>query len=332
MHSDQSANPGTELQHGEAALPAALVFSSFPDLLPRPLTPANLTFRRLFYERWGRENAVVMGTATRMQFVPYTQALSVKKCWHGAERFMFEHRRVAVDESSYLVTNAGSTYGFEIASPTPVTSMGVFFRPGMAEEVAAASVLSGAGALNRGAELHHLPCAFGEHVRCGHAQIEPRLLQLRQAVLGGENDPMWLEEALLGLLWAMREAEAGYRRRSLLLSDCSQSTRVELLARVDRAADFLLSCQGDAITLDDVAAAANLSKFHLVRLFAKVHGLTPFEFLARARARTAHALIERSHLTLEQVALHSGFRSRSTMFRQLRKHCGGSGRALRRPA
>jgi len=41
------------------------ILNKLPDLLPMPLTPENLFFRRTFYARWGKENAVVLGAASR---------------------------------------------------------------------------------------------------------------------------------------------------------------------------------------------------------------------------------------------------------------------------
>jgi hypothetical protein len=40
-----------------------LILTNMPDLPPRPETPANASFRRDFYRRWGREWCVVAGSA-----------------------------------------------------------------------------------------------------------------------------------------------------------------------------------------------------------------------------------------------------------------------------
>ena len=307
-----------------------MIVNAFPDLPPRPLTPANAGFRRWFYERWGRENALVLGRATRIEFGPYTQALSVKRAWGGSEDYLFETRRLAVDGDHLLVLNEGAHYGARIASPTPVTSLAVFFRPGLAEELAGAAGQSAAALLERGHEPVHADVGFAEHLRPLDAAVESRLLVLRDAALAGEDDEQWLEEKLQGLLWALLRAEPGWRQRSLRLADQCRSAHGELLARVDRATDFIVSHQAGALTLDQIAAASRLSKYHLVRVFRQVHGLTPMAFLARLRARRAERLLADSRLTLDEVAELCGFGSRQTLFRQLRRHCGDGGRALRR--
>lgn len=307
-----------------------MILREFPDLPPRPPTPANIGFRRSFYQRWGRENALLLATARRVEFVPYTQRLSIKCAWGGAEHYLLPDRRLAVDAEHYLVLNDGEHYGARIASPTPVTSMSVFFRPGMADELNAAATLAPGQWLERETESGRRPLAFGQQLRPHDAGLHAQLLALRAAVEAGADDEDWLEERLQALLWALRAIEPGVRERSRRIAGASRSAHAELLARIDRAADFLLSCHAEPVTLDRVAAVARLSKYHLVRLFRQVHGVTPFAFLARKRTQVARELIERSDLGLDEIVELSGFGSRATMFRQLRVRCGNGGRALRR--
>ena len=307
-----------------------MILTHLPDLPPRPLTPANAGFRHWFYERWGRENAVVLGRATRVEFPPYVQALSIKRAWGGREDYLFESRRLGVGGEHSLIVNEGAEYGARIASPTPVTSMAVFFRPGMAQELAGAAAQSAASVLDREHEPASLPCGFGEHLRPLTAELDGRLCALRDAVLAGADDEQWLEERLQSLLWVMVATERGWRQRGLRLAELCHSAHDELLARVDRATDFITSCQARPMTLDDIAKAARLSKYHLVRVFREVHGLTPMAHLARLRTRTAAQLLMHSQASLDEVAQRCGFGSRQTLFRQLRRHCGDGGKALRR--
>ena len=117
-----------------------------------------------------------------------------------------------------------------------------------------------------------------------------------------------------------------------LFEPCStkKSTRDELLKRVNVAADFICSHYAAPITLTDIAAAAALSKFHLVRLFRQIHGASPHQFLTRKRLAAAGRLLDRPELSLDDVALLSGFGTRWSLFRQLRRTTGEGGAALRR--
>jgi len=306
-----------------------MILRELPTLLRLPETPANAGFRRWFYERWGRENAVVLGHATQAEFQPYTQALSVKRAWGGREDYLLPSRRVAVDDDHFLVLNAGAHYGARIESPTPVLSMAVFFRPGMAAGIAAAARRGACGLLDEAADDVPAETGFAEHLRPLDTATGAWFDGLRDAILAGEDDEQWLEERLQALAHALLRGEPGWRARSLRLAEVSRSAHAELLERVDRAADFILSCHTQPITLDDIAAAGRLSKYHLVRVFRQVHGVTPMTLVARARTRTAARLLRDDSLTLEEIARLCGFGSRHTLFRQLRRHCGDGGRRLR---
>lgn len=314
-----------------------------PDLPPRPLTRANADFRRRFYARWGRENALVVYRTHRIEFAPFTQALSIKRSIGGTEHYLLGARRLAVDEAHTLILNEGAHYGARIDSTVPVTSLAVFFRPGMADELGAAAAQRADAALDHGPGTPRRPCHFAEHLRVVSPEVDTALAQLlagARAMQGAgatpddaEDDPTaaaWLEEQLQGLLWAMLNDEPGWRARSQPLQAWSRSAHAELLRRVDRAYDFILSCYAMPITLEEIAANAALSKYHLVRVFRQVHGVTPMALLARTRARAAARLIEAGSLTLTEVQALSGFGSRATLFRQLRRHLGAGGRALRR--
>jgi AraC family transcriptional regulator len=305
-----------------------MILRELPDARLVPL-PENAAFRQAFYARWGRENAVVMGSCRRAEFEPWVQTLSVKRAWGGTEEYLLEGRRLAVDDGRTLVLNEGARYGARIASRAPVTSLAVFFRPGMAAEVAAAASRPVHAALDRGAAPDRTPLAFAEHLRPADDAVGALMTRLRDALRAGEDDDAWLEERLHDLLAAMLEAESGWRARAERLRDLSRSSRDELLARVDRAADCLLSRYAEPLTLDDLAAAATLSKYHLLRAFRLVHGTTPMAMLARQRAARAARLLADAAMSLDDVAACSGFGSRQTLFRQLRRHYGDGGRALR---
>ncbi|MEQ1806051.1 MAG: AraC family transcriptional regulator [Burkholderiaceae bacterium] len=309
-----------------------MILRDLPDLPPRPPTRANAAFRRWFYERWGRENAVIVYRTHRAEFVPHTQALSIKRAWGGAEDYLVGSQRLAVSDSHGLILNDGAHYGARISSPTPVTSLAVFFRPGMAEELAGAAAQAASKSLDHGPSIARAAWHFSEHLRVFERGVEERLARLLAGVCHGETDDAWLEEQLQGVLWAMLHAEPGWRERSRRLQTLSRSAHAELQQRVDRAADFILSCYTEPITLDQIAAAAGLSKYHLVRCFAQVHGVTPMALLTRTRTRAAERLLRETTLSMAEVLARSGFGSRQTLFRQLRRLCGAGGRELRQRA
>jgi AraC-like DNA-binding protein len=94
------------------------------------------SFRPWFYSRWGRENCIIAAHALHAEYPVYQQRLSIKAAWGGRESYYLDGRHVAVDDETYLILNDARSYSSRLRNKTPVTSFSIFFRPGMAEDVA----------------------------------------------------------------------------------------------------------------------------------------------------------------------------------------------------
>jgi len=86
------------------------------------------------------------------------------------------------------------------------------------------------------------------------------------------------------------------------------------------------------MSLEEVAREAGLSAFHFLRLFAKVLGVTPHQYLVRTRLRRAAQLLAESERPVTEVALDAGFADLSNFVRSFRRAAGASPREFRRAA
>lgn len=86
------------------------------------------------------------------------------------------------------------------------------------------------------------------------------------------------------------------------------------------------------IALAACAREAGLSPFHLLRLFANVLGVTPHQYLVRARLRHAARLLADDWRSITDVALEVGFADLSNFVRTFRRAAGVSPRSFRRAA
>jgi AraC family transcriptional regulator len=77
---------------------------------------------------------------------------------------------------------------------------------------------------------------------------------------------------------------------------------------------------GGPISLDDLASVAGVSRFHFHRQFRKSVGVTPHEYVLRARIERAKGLLTASDLTVGEVSGAVGFADQShfsNIFRKL---------------
>lgn len=66
------------------------------------------------------------------------------------------------------------------------------------------------------------------------------------------------------------------------------------------------------VTLDDVAGAVGLSKFHFVRSFKESVGLSPMRYLKSLRVDLAKRALAREDAPISMVAAGAGYRDLST--------------------
>jgi AraC-like DNA-binding protein len=107
------------------------------------------------------------------------------------------------------------------------------------------------------------------------------------------------------------------------------ATRRELMRRLTLGGDFIQTRYRDAVLLKDIAAAAHLSPFHFLRVFKTVYRISPSEYLSRKRYDAALRLLQQSNWSMNMIADHVGFGSRTSMYRHLRAYYGVEPRELR---
>lgn len=297
-----------------------MILCQMPDLPPAPETAANAGFRRWFYERWGRENALVCGRARRAEYSPIVQCLSVKMTLGGAERYLLARRELRVSHETLLILNEGSRYGSRLEGEGPVQSLAVFFRSGLIDEVRAARRQALGQQLDApAARAGACGFEFSEHLRPRHPAGAGRLLGLWSAAQAGERSEDWLEQQLLQLAGDMLDAEGDLAAEADGLAAMRRATRAELLRRLRRAADLIESAYERALVLDDLAAAACLSRYHFVRHFTAWRGLSPCAALNARRARAARQCLAAGTTDRDAVATRCGFGSRWALQRALRR-------------
>jgi len=148
--------------------------------------------------------------------------------------------------------------------------------------------------------------------------------ELAQAAAEGRS-AIGLDE--IGMLLATRCAEVvtGRNREAVGTSARDRRRAVETALWIDANSH-------EAIDLDCAAAIAGLSSFHFLRLFQRVLGVTPHQYLIRSRLRHAARLLADSQRSITEIAFDVGFRDLSNFVRSFHRAAGISPREFRRAA
>lgn len=99
------------------------------------------------------------------------------------------------------------------------------------------------------------------------------------------------------------------------------ATRVDVHERIDAVRAAIDADPGRA-TLGELAQAACLSPFHFHRVFKAAYGLTPHEYLHRARLSRAHALIALGQASVGEACFEVGFASLGSFSRLFKARFG----------
>ncbi|HEV2762250.1 MAG TPA: AraC family transcriptional regulator [Pyrinomonadaceae bacterium] len=89
-------------------------------------------------------------------------------------------------------------------------------------------------------------------------------------------------------------------------------------AAVGRVREYLVEHHARNVSLGELARVANLSPFHLTRVFAREVGMPPHSFQTQVRVARAKRLIRRG-LPLAGVAAAAGFADQSHFIRQFKR-------------
>lgn len=137
-----------------------------------------------------------------------------------------------------------------------------------------------------------------------------------------EDEGAGLGEVLGTLLRAVADHEAELQA---CLARCSGRTllrRQQTLLRLLRVQHLIRSTLDGRMDLARLAASANYSPCHLLRVYREVFGETPSEYAARLRYERAWQLVRESSLSVCEISQTLGFESESAFCRAF-KHIFG---------
>jgi AraC family transcriptional regulator len=87
-----------------------------------------------------------------------------------------------------------------------------------------------------------------------------------------------------------------------------------------RCLELMRARLADDISLDDLAAEAQLSPFHFARMFKQSLGVPPRVYLTRMRLERASELLEQTDLPITEIAFEVGYSSNQVFARVFQKH------------
>jgi AraC family transcriptional regulator len=163
-----------------------------------------------------------------------------------------------------------------------------------------------------------------------HTRYVPPLAELMvvgelvQTAAEGKTD-IGLDEAALLFVSRFVDLVLQRRQKDGQLSSRDRRRAIEAALWLDAHAD-------KPVDLSQAARAADLSPFHFLRVFARVLGVTPHQYLMRARLRRAARLLADEERSITDIAFDVGFGDLSNFVRTFHRVARMSPRQFRKLA
>ena len=264
------------------------------------------TFEELSFNA-GQSPYAVYSALNRGSLFGVSDMISVKMVLSGEEHYRIGHRHFKLKQGQFLLTPTNAEVHGTINHRAE--GLCLFFPVQLIAEARQSFEQVVAGDLPDNIESFQ-PIEF-------HTQTTP-LGQLIQSMslerLASDESEQVIVESLAGHFDYLAQIDNK-------LSDIKLSTRNELLRRLERAKSFLMANLSGQVQLEDVAQIANLSKFHLNRLFKQVYGAPPLRFQQNYRLDWAKAQLS-AGMTTSQVAEQLNFSSVTSFSRAFARRHG----------
>jgi AraC-like DNA-binding protein len=252
---------------------------------------------------------------------------SVHAAWNGSYPLCVDGRALRLEEEVFLVLNAGHVLTTHGRRDPGTCMLSIYFAPELLAQACNALAPADRELLIACSEGRGL--RLFEHLRECDRSFASVMHYVAHHICAGVDDPLWYEEQVGFLLRRLLTHEISLARTVSNMTHMKSWKRRETFTRLSRVADLIHSCYDRPLTIDELAEASHWSRFHMMREFKALHGISPYEYLQRRRTQTAARLLCSTELSVAQIVERTGFHERSTLVRRLRRSRGLGARALR---
>jgi AraC family transcriptional regulator len=278
--------------------------------------------------KFSADNLVLHARGRRHKVTDFAGPLSIKTVVTGAVGWNVGGRDFVVDPTSFLVLGDGEKYSMDLDAPQVMETACIFFQSGFVESIAQDATTPVKASLDdphrTAPPLHYISRLHPDPERLIVQRVQTLARRCRNELQPSsfEEDFLLLSNSLLGLY---RQIRSRIARVPALRS----STREELFRRIEVGREYIHGHADGPVSLEHVARAACLSRYHFHRIFTQVYEKTPHHYLTDIRLARAQSLLSKG-LPVVEVCVDVGFNSPSSFSRLFRARYGVSPAAVHR--
>lgn len=237
-----------------------------------------------------------------------------------------------VSSSFYCLSNNGQTYDLHIPKGEHSKTFNIHFGKSLFEEVTQLIFQKNEWALDNLNNIHIPGLEVLSRTEYMDDDLRSKLLQLhryRQFCEGDYSLDREYEMTASILEHLILHAQSKLKKLHQI-SALKSGTRKELFKRVNVGLDYMHSNELVNLDLKNISQNSGLSKFHYIRVFKEIFGITPTAYISHLRVKKANGLILRSNKDLGEIAIELGFSELSAFTRFYKRLTGITPSSIRK--
>lgn len=244
---------------------------------------------------------------------------SIKYITRGTEHYFLEGKKFSVGAGKFLVVNNGQPLDVLINSEQHVNSFCIHVDTKLVGDVYQSLLHKDQNILNdssAGMLPGFQPLIYSENENQLGVWLRQVVKSFDQAT--GELDHN-ASSFFIELASRMIELQHRLPGSASDLKVLKNSTRRELVARLDIAKDCMDAAGGTELAIEEIAKAALFSPSHFYRVFKNFYGITPHQYQLRVKMEKADRLLRSKKFSVTEVAMECGYPDLPSFTHQYKK-------------
>lgn len=266
------------------------------------------------------DNIVIHSRLKEFEKTVPDSGLSIKLGIRGQENYLINKDLYTTSPNHYLIVNRHQQFDCYLKSKEFIEGFCFYLSEEVLQEAYRNLVETIDDHLNK--PFNSAPCSLTFSERIYHLkenQLGQYLTQIRPQLLRSNAcETLNFDEVFFQLASHLLSTQFNIRQQIDQIPSARLSTRQELHRRLCLAHQYIHDNFNKDIQLEKLAKVAMLSKFHLLRTYKQIYGVTPYKQVLQLRLAKAKELMEKDY-GLEEIAFKLGFSDRRSFTKAFKK-------------
>lgn len=258
-----------------------------------------------------------------------SDGFSIKYVEDGLERYYVNRSCFEIGPQSYLLFNGTHDVRVEIDSPKHVKGVCLTISNELVSEIIASLLQPGSLHPDAGVSSFFYTSNFleNQYSAAGNALGEELLSLSRVITHGGLALNEINNELFYTVAQKLVAEQVRVFRQLQYIPSIKSETRKELFRRVNKGKEFMDAAYISALSIEQIAREASMSEYHFFRLFKKVFGTSPHQYIIKKRLELATRLLQQG-CPVSRTAFDCGFSDIFSFSKAFKKFYGVSPSSL----